>query len=57
MMIGSEIGVPNQKRSINIIDLKVKHWITNAILKDFEIFSSEIASSRAFSLLSELETY
>ena len=28
----------------------------NVILKDFEDFSSEIASSRTFSLLSELET-
>ena len=56
---GSEIiFVPNQKLSITtLIDYETKALGSqNAILKDFEDFSSEIASSRTFSLLSELET-
>ena len=56
---GSEIIlVPNQKLSITtLIDYETKALGSqNAILKDFEDFSSEIASSRTFSLLSELET-
>ena len=56
---GSEIiFVPNQKLSITtLIDYETKALGSqNAILKNFEDFSSEIASSRTFSLLSELET-
>ena len=56
---GSEIiFVPNHKLSITtLIDYETKALGSqNAILKDFEDFSSEIASSRTFSLLSELET-
>ena len=56
---GSEIiFVPNQKLSITtLIDYETKALGSqNAILKDFEDFSSEIASSRTFCLLSELET-